>query len=850
MPRRFLFLFGALLFVFGNIFLFSKVSAQPGMPVNFNGVSNSACSVQLNWNQPDPAYYFIYQHSTRGDFQTFNEIRYPQTGYLPGAPTSGNFNNTSAGLRSNTNYWFRIQSCDTGACSGYVTIGPVGTASLPSAPGAPINVAASVLPGGAGLQDIILTWGTSTPISIYGGYSIWESVNGGSYSYAGYLPANPPNRPLEYRLNGRNLNSTYSYYVESYESDLNCEIHPNLTPSQTNQIVFSGQSNVAVVPLMPGSFAANYTGGIANLIWVDNSTNENNFELWKATNQTFTQGRQIFTIAANEEIFHDQNLLPNTTYYYKIRSCAGTPSSCSLFSNIQSISTGLAATTLNANIARSSFLPDPGVATVYLYWGSVGGVNTYEIHRSTDPTFAIFSVRGSVAGSAEPEFYDQGVPLNQVYYYRLKAIGSSVNFSNSVNVDLNLQMIMKGSAFANINSRGIGWINFNSDTGTGGVVKYSVQVDRDGAMSGAAWASKYGWLSFNKTDLLGCPSGTCEARFTSSTNQVSGWARFISPQIFPGMSNWTGWLKLRGSIVVAGMTKSSVASDFRNNIRNNLANLLNINIFEKLSGILQNSYAQNSFGINFDSSTKNFTNVGWGGDIAGWLAFGAPECSLCTVSADLANIPPEQGNQPPVVSNVLIEAGPTGELWCAEAPFYRVRWTYSDPENNPQRAAEIEFFSGSTVLFSATSTGPDITYRLTDPISELGANQSFNARVRVSDGNLWSPWVASAQGETTPSHYLPLVNFHWQPDPTVLFASTTFINDTQNRSGGSYPITSYLWEFSNASPSTANTPNAEAVFSQLPSDTTLTVSDSSGSCILIKTINGGGGHGRRIIRER
>ncbi len=850
MLRRFQFFLGVLFFVFGNIFLFSRVFAAPAVPINFTGVSNSACSIRLDWNQPDPAYYFIYQRSTRGDFQTFNEIRFPVSGYLPGAPVGGNFNTSNSQLRSGSNYWFRIQSCDTGSCSLYSTIGPVGTLNLPSSPNEPINVTALAIPAAANLQDIRVSWGDSVVPSIYGGFSVYESENGSSFSYAGYIPANPPNRPLEYQVNSRNLNSTYSYYVKAYESDLSCEIHPDLDPSPSNQIVFSLESNRVVIPIRPTNFSGSYVNGIANFAWTDNSTNEDNFELWKATDQAFTQGRQIFTIAANEEVFHDENLLPSTTYYYKIRSCAGTPVSCSIFSNIQSISTGLAQTTLNANITQSSFIPEPGVATVYLYWGSVGGANTYEIHRSTDSNFLNFSVRGTISGSADPIFYDQDVPLNQVYYYRLKAIGASVNFSNSVSVDLNLQMILKGGAWANINSQGVGWVNFNSNTGTGSSVKYSVQVDRNGVMSGAAWTAKYGWLSFNKTDLIGCPSGTCEARFTSSTNQVSGWAKFISPQIFSGMSNWTGWVKLRGSIQAAGINKSSVAHNFRNNIQNTLANFLNINILDKLGGVLKNSYAQNSFGVSFDSGTKKFTNVGWGGDIAGWLAFGVPECLLCNVSGDLANIPSGEVNQPPAASNVLIEAGPAGELWCAEDPYYRVRWTYSDPESNPQASAEIEFFSGSNILFSASSIGPDITYVLYDPISELGASRNFSARVRVSDGNLWSLWVASS-GATTPSHYYPLVDFRWMPTSTSVFATTTFFDITQDRSGGFFPIAGRLWEFQNGQPLTATTQNPDVVFSLLPSDTSLTITDNSNaSCGLIKSVGGGGGFRRRIYRER
>ncbi len=71
-------------------------------------------------------------------------------------------------------------------------------------------------------------------------------------------------------------------------------------------------------------------------------------------------------------------------------------------------------------------------------------------------------------------------------------------------------------------SSNIGWISFNS-TNHGDNTGYGVRQEADGSLSGWAWSSNIGWVSFNPADLAGCPEGTCTARVTGNT--MVGWAR-------------------------------------------------------------------------------------------------------------------------------------------------------------------------------------------------------------------------------------------------------------------------------------------------------------------------------------
>ena len=75
----------------------------------------------------------------------------------------------------------------------------------------------------------------------------------------------------------------------------------------------------------------------------------------------------------------------------------------------------------------------------------------------------------------------------------------------------------------------------------------------DGTVTGNAWSENIGWISFNGTDLIGCPDGNCTARRIG--NNIEGWARIISIRDalaagnsggWPGLP-WQGWVKLRGT---------------------------------------------------------------------------------------------------------------------------------------------------------------------------------------------------------------------------------------------------------------------------------------------------------------
>ena len=379
-----------------------------------------------------------------------------------------------------------------------------------------------------------------------------------------------------------------------------------------------------------------------------------------------------------------------------------------------------------------------------------------------------------------------------------------------------IALLLSGVAWSSAGDASVGWIKFSSvdEGGSASSIDYGVKVSRGGTISGAAWAGSYGWLSFNADDLVGCPTGTCEARLDFTTNQMSGWARFLGPKNDPGKSAWDdGWVHLAG-----------------------------------------NSLAGDPYGVTYDPATKLFSGAAWGSDVFGWIVFGGSGCSFCSVRGT-------NTNKVPVVINVNISNGPIPDEWCApsESTYYSVSWNYSDGDNDPRTRAEIEFIatdpSNNYLAEDTTSdSAPNQNYLLYDPLTgKLQSSTNYSARVRVFDGKEWSVWVNSGNSVTTPDYYPPLVNFDWSPKPVAAGTIVTFTDGSSDRSGGAHPLSIWEWMFRDGRPDSSSGRSETVIFNKLsPDNVSLKVTDDNDvSCILIQTVNGGGVPSkRRIFRER
>jgi hypothetical protein len=112
------------------------------------------------------------------------------------------------------------------------------------------------------------------------------------------------------------------------------------------------------------------------------------------------------------------------------------------------------------------------------------------------------------------------------------------------------------SAHADIEPVSTAWSwNFGSisltceNDGSCGTSNYKVIMDpRTGILSGYAWNDGAGWISFNASDVSGCPTPPCTPKLDSFTtnSSISGWAKALVGGT-PESGGWDGWIELSGS---------------------------------------------------------------------------------------------------------------------------------------------------------------------------------------------------------------------------------------------------------------------------------------------------------------
>ncbi len=147
-------------------------------------------------------------------------------------------------------------------------------------------------------------------------------------------------------------------------------------------------------------------------------------------------------------------------------------------------------------------------------------------------------------------------------------------------------------------SSNIGWISFSSsNAGPGATPAYGVNVDTTtGVMSGYAWSSNIGWISFNAADVSTCGTTFCTPKINMTTGAVTGWIRVVSG--IGRTDGWDGWIELSGT----GHTSPDITG---------------------------------AKGVTLATSTGAIKGYAWGGNVIGWVLFNPSitpaTCSGCVV---------------------------------------------------------------------------------------------------------------------------------------------------------------------------------------------------------------------------
>jgi hypothetical protein len=781
---------------------------------NFNINARSACVIDLSIDNP-PISFYQFEYTTSTSFFEGGE----EPLLMPvGSNRWEHFN-----LKINSGLSYLYHAKDLGFGPGWIDSVPVATSTLSLSAPNPSGLKAAGKSYSSGNYTVELSWTSPALSDDYGRFEVYRSTDGTNFTKAGEGPSLFNGNFVDDNGGAYDLDPAQIYYykVRNIETDYGCA---------EGDYVSSAYSNTIKVPAMPTGFTGVYqfspSVSRVNLSWTAGG-GQNYYEVYRATStrpliDVEREATFLPYASSTSDSFVDNNPQSGPKYY-KVRSC--TNSGCSGFTNFLNIVVAdspqypisniyyVGETTGNVVISWDNTFPNPPSSGNYLiYRATYDGGGTIIF-----PETPLASIALPPSTTTRVEYRDVDVPLNHIYFYRIRADfgGSPVAYSNysvTTGINLNMNMVLSGQAWASTgDGTGVGWISFSG-------YNYNVKIDKDGLFSGAAWAAierneNYGWLSFNQSDLIGCPSGTCEARYSSSTKEVSGWARFLAPTK-TGSENWDGWVSLKG-------TNNAVSPAV-------------------------------NWGISYNVS-KNFVGTAWGGDIVGWISFTKDECGIDAGGHNMCKVTGTPLNQPSIVSNVRLELD--SNALCAETPAYRVAWDYSDPENDFQNWADVKIIKtsdGSTATSTQIRTSDNFT-QFSGPIAVLGASEGFSVSVRTQENSgKWSEW-ADSNSTTTPAYYYPIVNFTHSPTSSVSMGRIlTFTDTSVSRGGGA--ITERLWEFNDAVPQTTSTSPTRVIVRKVPLGVNLTATNSSGdSCTLESSIDAAGsaaGAKRRIFRER
>ncbi len=228
-------------------------------------------------------------------------------------------------------------------------------------------------------------------------------------------------------LNKNNKNDAIAYST-TYPQYLNIEVYINSLVATAPPVFVKPPSNITLSATSAELPSPNSTIVIK---WTDNASNEDYFVIERSTDGT--NYTDIAHPAAGSVTYTDNNgLLPNITYYYRIKAVAA--AGVSAYSTPVSIKTPPIPT---APSLASGPTPANGFQYVELVSGKVtlkwsGSSNTekYTVYFGTDP--ANLTKKTEIAYTASPSYDITGLSDLVTYYWRIDASNSKGNAEGEV----------------------------------------------------------------------------------------------------------------------------------------------------------------------------------------------------------------------------------------------------------------------------------------------------------------------------------------------------------------------------------------------------------------------------------
>jgi autotransporter-associated beta strand protein len=273
-------------------------------------------------------------------------------------------------------------------------------ANPPAAPGGLTATAAS------GCEiDLAWTNNATNATSIV----IQRSTDGINFSQVGAVMRGATN----YADTSLPTGTTYYYQVLANNADGNSPVSNTAHAS----------TQAAQPPATPGGLTATAVStNQINLTWIDNSTNEDGFNLERSTdggNYSF-----LAILGAGVTNYSDTGLVAGSTYFYRVqsfRSCWG--------NSAYSAPASTAALLPPAPVTPVGLVAIPGNGKISLSWLISAGASSYNLKRGTTS-----GGETNLISTASTAYTDTGVANGTTYYYVVSAVNGGGEGANSTEV--------------------------------------------------------------------------------------------------------------------------------------------------------------------------------------------------------------------------------------------------------------------------------------------------------------------------------------------------------------------------------------------------------------------------------
>lgn len=218
-------------------------------------------------------------------------------------------------------------------------------------------------------------------------------------------------------VNGLNKNLADALLVStSHAPYLNIEVYINGLTNETPSSFIIPPSNINFTNVESTEIPV---ASSLTVNWIDGTTNEDHYVVERSINGTdFTV---IATLGANITSYNDIGLVPNTTYYYRVKATNSTESSVYETTSLTTPPIPLAPTKAATPSPASGFSnAELAGGNLTLKWSGSSNTVNYAVYFGTDSLN--LTKLGDVAYTANPSYQVTGLSSAVNYYWRIDAV--------------------------------------------------------------------------------------------------------------------------------------------------------------------------------------------------------------------------------------------------------------------------------------------------------------------------------------------------------------------------------------------------------------------------------------------